>query len=193
MFKSFKRSLTFPIPTVTFVTFVCLLIIQSYNQTCSTVLAEPNVSVTANEVGVMISFEAYLSSPQAASFEPITSKAILLPGEVIKADYILRNNSHSAITAEAVYNVTPSFALKHFVKLECFCFKRIVLNPGSEIVLPLVFFIDPRIKLEPSFVRSLTLTYIMNLIPSNFQFQPPSSEVLPSATTLSITAKSGNH
>ncbi|MGP1914303.1 MAG: cytochrome c oxidase assembly protein [Candidatus Hodgkinia cicadicola] len=172
MFESLKLRFTFPILTVVIVTFACLLIIQSYNQTCSIVRVEPNASVTANEVGVMISFEAYLNSPQAVSFEPITSKAILLPGEVIKADYVLRNNSRFSITAEAVYTITPSFVSKYFVKLECFCFKRIVLNPGSEIILPLVFFIDPRIKLESSFVGSLTLTYFMNLNPSNFQFQP---------------------
>ncbi|MGP1919104.1 MAG: cytochrome c oxidase assembly protein [Candidatus Hodgkinia cicadicola] len=86
--------------------------------------------------------------------------------EFTNSDYVLRNDSSVPITAEAVYTVTPFWLSKYFAKLECFCFKRITLNPGSKVVLPLVCFIDPRIKLESSSVGSLTLTYFMNLISS---------------------------
>ncbi|MGP1923135.1 MAG: cytochrome c oxidase assembly protein [Candidatus Hodgkinia cicadicola] len=181
-----KRSIIVCASVVTSVTFMCLLIVRTYVQTCSFIQVDPTATSAVNEVNVMIFLEAHLSSPLAVSFKPVTSNVSVHLGEVIKVDYILRNNSPSSITAEAVYNVTPPWASRHFIKLECFCFKRIVLNPGSEVVLPLVFFIDPRIKLKSSF-KSLTLTYFMNLIPSNFRFNPPSADIIPSFRQLTIS------
>ncbi|MGP1918148.1 MAG: cytochrome c oxidase assembly protein [Candidatus Hodgkinia cicadicola] len=141
----------------------CALIIQSYVQMCSNPPPQLRTCATVNFVVLTISFEAYLNSTLPISFKPSVTKVTLSPGEVIKADYFLSNNSQLPITGEAVYTVTPFWASKHFIKLECFCFKRIMLNCGSKVVLPLVCFVDPRIKLETTFVNSLTLTYFMNL------------------------------
>ncbi|MFP3039892.1 MAG: cytochrome c oxidase assembly protein, partial [Candidatus Hodgkinia cicadicola] len=91
---------------------------------------------------------------------------ILSPGEIIKIDYRIKNSNREYWVCEASYNVTPFIASKYFNKLQCFCFNKIIIPPNANIILPLIFFIDPAICFDENTkdLDQLTLTYIMNSI-----------------------------
>jgi cytochrome c oxidase assembly protein subunit 11 len=61
----------------------------------------------------------------------------------------------------ATFNVTPTSAGQHFVKVQCFCFTEQRLEPGQEVRMPVVFYIDPKIADDPVARRisEITLSY----------------------------------
>ncbi len=87
-----------------------------------------------------------------------------MPGEVIKADYVVRNLARQPSTGVATYNVVPFAAGKHFVKLQCFCFDTITAPAFTAVSLPLVFYIDPQFCVDEATrgVREVSLMYTMH-------------------------------
>ncbi len=57
----------------------------------------------------------------------------------------ISNNSDNYVVGEAIYNITPFTSSKYFNKLQCFYYNKMIIPPYSNIVLPLVFYIDPDI------------------------------------------------
>lgn len=90
--------------------------------------------------------------------EPTHQVAI---GERSIAFYTARNLSDRPVTGTATFNVTPASAGQHFVKIQCFCFQRQTLRPGEEVRMPVVFYVDPAIRRDPSARRisEITLSY----------------------------------
>ena len=65
-----------------------------------------------------------------------------VPGELVRATYVARNNSDETITANAIHEVGPPSAVPYFQTIECFCFTEQTLEPGEEREMTLVFRID---------------------------------------------------
>lgn len=83
------------------------------------------------------------------------------PGARVLVSYAAENWSDRPVTGTALYNVSPPKAGKYFHKIECFCFGEQLLNPGQQVVMPVVFFIDPAIDDDPGMkdVTTITLSY----------------------------------
>ena len=77
------------------------------------------------------------------------------------AIFIAKNNSDHPITGTASYNVTPEQAGKYFKKIQCFCFTQQTLQPGEQVRMPVIFYVDPKIATDPDTktVQEITLSY----------------------------------
>ena len=82
-------------------------------------------------------------------------------GQDALVSFTAKNTGNEPVAGTAIYNVTPLKVGKYFNKTQCFCFDYQVLQPGQEMNMPVVFYIDPSIVDEPNLdeVKRITLSY----------------------------------
>ena len=78
------------------------------------------------------------------------------PGELINTEYVIENTSNEPLTVRAVPSFFPLASAQHFKKIECFCFRDVMLLPGEQRRLPLIYVLDQQM---PEWLGSLTLSY----------------------------------
>ena len=110
---------------------------------------------------VKVQFDANVHPGLPWRFEPEQVSVNVAPGAKTQIFYLAQNLSARAITAQAVYNVTPGAVGKYFKKIQCFCFNEQTLQPGQKVDMPVVFFVDPAIMKDPDAkdVHEITLSY----------------------------------
>ena len=82
-------------------------------------------------------------------------------GEQAMAHYRAANTSGRELTGTAVFNVTPEPAGVYFNKIECFCFTEQTLKAGEKVRMPVIFFVDPKIRTDEAtrHIDEITLSY----------------------------------
>ena len=114
-------------------------------------------------VGRLISvrFDANTSSALPWRFEPVDTHRRVAVGARNIANYTARNLSDRPVTGTATFNVTPVQAGQYFTKIQCFCFTEQRLEPGQEVSMPVVFYVDPAILDDPDSrdISEITLSY----------------------------------
>jgi cytochrome c oxidase assembly protein subunit 11 len=110
---------------------------------------------------VKVQFDANTHPGLPWRFEPEQVSVTVAPGAQTKIFYYAQNLSARAITGQAVYNVSPDQVGKYFKKIQCFCFTEQTLQPGQKVDMPVVFFVDPKIKKDPDTknIHEITLSY----------------------------------
>jgi cytochrome c oxidase assembly protein subunit 11 len=110
---------------------------------------------------VTVRFDANVGPGLAWRFEPVEKTMSVRIGENVLAFYRATNLSDRPLHGMATYNVFPEQAAPFFNKLECFCFKEQVLEPGESVEMPVSFFIDPHIvsDKDAGSTTHLTLSY----------------------------------
>ena len=83
------------------------------------------------------------------------------PGELTQVVFEIANTTDRPLTGQAIPSYGPPNAAEYFRKLECFCFAKQTLQPGEEIRMPVIFFVDPKILDDPDArdVKEITLSY----------------------------------
>lgn len=110
---------------------------------------------------IKITFTADVNDVMPWKFKPQQQSVKVVPGETALAFYKATNPTANAITGVATYNVFPPKAGLYFSKIQCFCFEQQRLRAGEEIDMPVFFFIDKDILLDPAMdhVNNITLSY----------------------------------
>ncbi|MDQ3139401.1 MAG: cytochrome c oxidase assembly protein [Pseudomonadota bacterium] len=110
---------------------------------------------------INVRFDANTSSALPWTFAPERNVEKSAVGARKMAFYTAKNLSDKAVTGTATFNVTPVQAGQYFTKVQCFCFTEQTLQPGAEMRMPVVYYIDPAIlkDAQASKISEITLSY----------------------------------
>ena len=110
---------------------------------------------------ISIRFDATTAMGMPWTFRPVQATDTVTIGERDIATYTARNDSDQPITGMATFNVEPEQAGKYFNKIQCFCFTEQTLQPGQEVTMPVLYFVDPAMLDDPNMkgVEQITLSY----------------------------------
>ena len=122
--------------------------------------AEENLSEVIDRK-VTIKFDSNVADNLPWVFKPQQKEMDVKLGQSGLAYYTVKNNSTKPIIGVANFNVTPIKAGPFFVKTDCFCFTEQRVEPGEEIPLPVLFFVDPQLDEDKRMdeVKEITLSY----------------------------------
>lgn len=110
---------------------------------------------------ISIRFDASTARDVPWSFRPAQPTDTVQIGVRDMATYIAKNNSSVPITGTATFNVEPEQAGAYFNKIQCFCFTEQTLQPGEEVHMPVLYFVDPAMLEDENMkgVEQITLSY----------------------------------
>jgi len=106
-------------------------------------------------------FDASTGKDMPWQFKPQQTTDTVQIGIRDMAIYTARNDSDEPITGTATFNVEPEQTGKYFHKIQCFCFTEQTLQPGQEVQMPVLYYIDPAILEDENAkdVEQITLSY----------------------------------
>jgi cytochrome c oxidase assembly protein subunit 11 len=122
--------------------------------------------VDATGDAMSIRFDANVARGMPWSVRPEqTTREITLGGRKM-AIFVARNDSDKPITGRASYNIEPEQVAKYFNKVQCFCFTEQTLQPHQEVRMPVIYYVDPKIKDDPDAkgVDQITLSYTFHVL-----------------------------
>jgi len=105
---------------------------------------------------IKIRFDANVNSGLPWLFQAKATSAMVPLGEMNEALFLAMNPTDEAIVGQATYNVTPPEASLYFVKTECFCFTRQLLQGNESREMPVYYFIQADL---PEYIKEITLSY----------------------------------
>ncbi|MCH2540789.1 MAG: cytochrome c oxidase assembly protein [Alphaproteobacteria bacterium] len=158
-------SLIFLVSFMFFLTFAAVPLyklfcqVTGYGGTPKIVDIKDQIDISQKKI--KIEFNSDVNKKLNWSFKPEQRSMESKIGDSILAFYKAKNNGNKSITGVATYNVLPFEAAQYFNKVDCFCFENQTLEPGEEVLLPINFYIDPKILNDPSVkhLNSIVLSY----------------------------------
>lgn len=124
--------------------------------------ADANVQVQEAAGHTMsIRFDSNVQPGMPWQFYPEHRTDTVTVGRKDMAIFIAKNMSDKPVTGTASFNVTPSQAGAYFTKIQCFCFTEQTLQPGQEVRMPVLYFVDPKIldDADNKDTQQITLSY----------------------------------
>ena len=117
--------------------------------------------VNIESINIKVQFNSDVARGLEWKFLPVERQKTVKTGNNTLVFYKAKNLSNNKITGVATFNVTPLKVGKYFSKIECFCFEEQTLESGEEVEMPVSFYIDPEIAIDPNTqeVKTITLSY----------------------------------
>lgn len=136
-------------------------------------LAE-RMAASAGGTTYSIRFDANTSRDMPWTFRPVQVTDTVAIGQRDMAFYLARNDSSVPVTGTATFNVEPEQAGRYFNKIQCFCFTEQTLQPGEEIRMPVLYYVDPAALDDPNMegVEQITLSYTFHRAPEQPEAAP---------------------
>lgn len=115
---------------------------------------------------ISIRFDGSTARDVPWTFRPAQTTDTVQFGVRDMAVYVARNNSSVPITGTATFNVEPEQAGRYFNKIQCFCFTEQTLQPGEEVHMPVLYFVDPAALNDENMkgVEQITLSYTFHRV-----------------------------
>jgi len=125
----------------------------------TTMRADAAPGAVAGQVGVR--FDANIDPRLTWRFEPEQTRVTVRPGERTTIYYRATNLTARTTTGTATFNVSPTQAGPYFSKIECFCFSEQTLKGGESVRMPVVFYVDPKLRENEGTkdIDEITLSY----------------------------------
>jgi len=119
------------------------------------------IAQSAGGKTISIRFDASTARDIPWTFHPSQPTDTVQIGVRDMATYVARNNASIPITGTATFNVEPEQAGRYFNKIQCFCFTEQTLQPGQEVHMPVLYYVDPAALDDPNMkgVEQITLSY----------------------------------
>lgn len=138
--------------------------VTGYGGTPSVAEAAPGVILDQT---VKVRFDASVEQGMPWIFKPVERSMDIRLGEAGLAFYEAYNPTDRVVAGTASFNVFPDTTGGYFTKIECFCFREQVLQPGETVRMPVTFFIDPAMAddADARFVREIVLSYTFHETP----------------------------
>jgi cytochrome c oxidase assembly protein subunit 11 len=105
---------------------------------------------------VRVRFDATVNSGLPWIFQAKEKSKLVSLGEMSEAFYLALNPTDQTMAGQAIYNVTPPEASLYFVKTECFCFTRQILQANESREMPVYYYIQADL---PERIKEITLSY----------------------------------
>ena len=130
-------------------------------QRATEVQAADAAARSAGGATISIRFDANVARDMPWGFKPLQATDRVAIGQRDMAIFTARNDTPIPITGTATFNVEPEQAGKYFNKVQCFCFTEQTLQPGQEVRMPVIYYIDPAALDDPNMdgVGQITLSY----------------------------------
>lgn len=132
-----------------------------FNGTTQRATAAQAAGVKATARPITIRFDGNVVKGMPWEFRPeqVTQDGHI--GERKMAFFIAKNTSNRPIVGRAIYNVTPEQTGAYFHKIQCFCFNEQRLEPGEQVRMPVIYYVDPDMLNDPNAkdVGEITLSY----------------------------------
>lgn len=118
-------------------------------------------TIVATQKPITIRFDANHRSDLPWEFRPERPTDTVSIGAKDMAIFIAKNLSGEPVTGTATFNVAPAQAGKYFSKIQCFCFTEQTLQPGQQVRMPVLYYVDPKIMTDPETkdIEEITLSY----------------------------------
>ncbi|QJQ31561.1 cytochrome c oxidase assembly protein [Sphingomonas lacunae] len=122
---------------------------------------EASKFVVADGKTISVRFDSNVSGNLPWSFRPERQRDTISIGARDMMVFVARNDSDRPITGTATFNVTPTQAGPYFSKVQCFCFTEQRLEPGQEVRMPVIYYVDPKLldDVDARDVKEITLSY----------------------------------
>ena len=123
--------------------------------------AEQASAVKVSGQPITVRFDSNLANGMPWVFRPEQVSQDGKIGERKMAFFIAKNLSDRPMTGRASFNVTPEQTGVYFHKIQCFCFNEQTLQPGQEVRMPVIYYVDPDMMKDPNArnVPEITLSY----------------------------------
>ena len=110
---------------------------------------------------VTVLFDTNVAPGLPWRFTPVQRYVKLHLGQDALVFFEAENLSNHDITGHAAFNVTPEKIGIYFKKIQCFCFSEEKLAAGAKVQMPVDFYVDPALAMDPSTsdVHEITLSY----------------------------------
>ena len=138
--------------------------VTGYGGTTQVATAAEAADAAARSAGapmISIRFDANTASDMPWMFRARQVTDTVQIGQRDMAIFEAKNLSSVPVTGTASFNVEPEQAGAYFTKIQCFCFTEQTLQPGQEVTMPVIYFVDPRALDDPNMkdVEQITLSY----------------------------------
>ncbi|RDI42443.1 cytochrome c oxidase assembly protein [Aquicella lusitana] len=144
-------------------TLICKKTGINTTSVAGTELTKPSVAAAlgknidmSREITVQFTATNHMGMPW--DFYPRTKSVKVHPGEKVQVYFYAKNPTEKNMTAQAIPAMTPTEAISHFHKIECFCFNQQKLKAGESREMGLLFQID---KDLPKETQVITLAYTL--------------------------------